>query len=49
MSGQGVSSNQIHQSAERALQDAHLQEAYRSSTLRLYTHRQAAVEEVPGF
>jgi len=49
MSGHGVSSNQIHQSAERALQDAHLQEAYRSSTLRLYTHRQAAVEEVPGF
>jgi L-lactate dehydrogenase complex protein LldF len=49
MSGHGVSSNQIHQSAERALQDAHLQEAYRSSTLRLYTHRAAAVEEVPGF
>ncbi len=49
MSGHGVSSNEIHQNAERALQDAHLQEAYRSSTLRLYTHRLAAVEEVPGF
>lgn len=49
MSGHGVSSNQIHESAERALQDAHLQEAYRSSTLRLFTHRLAATDLVPGF
>ncbi len=49
MSGHGISSNEIHEHAGRALQDAHLQEAYRSSTLRLYTHRLAAVDEVPGF
>jgi L-lactate dehydrogenase complex protein LldF len=49
MSGHGVSSNQIHERAANALADAHLQEAYRASTLRLFTHRQAAVEEVPGF
>ena len=49
MSGHGVSSNEIHQSAERALDNPRLQEAFRSSTLRLYTHRLAAVEEVPGF
>ncbi len=49
MSGSVVHSNQIHGQAERALRDAHLQEAYRSSTLRLYTHRLQAVDEVPGF
>ena len=49
MSGHGVSSNRIHESAGRALQDAHLQEAYRSSTLRLFTHRLTAIGEVPGF
>ena len=49
MSGHGISSNEIHQSARQALHDPRLQEAYRSSTLRLYTHRLAAVDEVPGF
>lgn len=49
VSESGVQSNEIHGQAERALQDAHLQEAYRSSTLRLYTHRLQAVAEVPGF
>ena len=29
--------------------DAHLQEAYRSSTLRLYSHRLHAIGQVPGF
>ena len=29
--------------------DAHLQEAYRSSTLRLYNHRLDAIGQVPGF
>jgi L-lactate dehydrogenase complex protein LldF len=49
MSEHGVHSNQIHKLGRRALADAHLQEAYRSSTLRLYMHRLAAVSEVPGF
>jgi L-lactate dehydrogenase complex protein LldF len=49
MSERGVHSQRIHESARAALQDPHLQEAYRSSTLRLYTHRLQAVSEVPGF
>lgn len=49
MSGTGVQSGEIHERARRALGDAHLQEAYRSSTLRLYTHRLQAVSEVPGW
>jgi len=49
MGDTGVQSNQIHEKAEHALQDAHLQEAYRSSTLRLFTHRLQAIAEVPGF
>ncbi len=49
MSEIGVESEAIHERAQRALRDAHLQEAYRSSTLRLYTHRLEAVGEVPGF
>ncbi len=49
MSETGVQSSQIHESSRQALQDAHLQEAYRSSTLRLYSHRLQAVSEVPGF
>jgi L-lactate dehydrogenase complex protein LldF len=49
MSEHGVHSNQIHELGRQALGDAHLQEAYRSSTLRLYTHRLTAVSEVPGF
>jgi L-lactate dehydrogenase complex protein LldF len=31
------------------LADAHLREAYRSSTLRLYDHRREALREVPGW
>lgn len=49
MSGHGVSSNEIHEAGGRALDNPRLQEAYRSSTLRLFTHRLAAVAEVPGF
>lgn len=49
MSETGVQSGDIHERAHRALGDAHLQEAYRSSTLRLYTHRQQAASEVPGW
>jgi L-lactate dehydrogenase complex protein LldF len=49
MSETGVQSREIHERAEQALADAHLQEAYRSSTLRLYGKRLGAVAEVPGF
>jgi L-lactate dehydrogenase complex protein LldF len=45
----GVQSNQIHERAKEALGDAHLQEAFRSSTLRLYTKRLQALPQVPGF
>jgi L-lactate dehydrogenase complex protein LldF len=46
---EGVESNRIHELGKRVLGDAHLAEAYRSSTLRLYNHRREAVSEVPGF
>ncbi len=49
MSETGVQSNAIHERAHEALGDAHLQEAFRSSTLRLYTNRLQAAAEVPGF
>jgi L-lactate dehydrogenase complex protein LldF len=49
MSETGVHSEQIHERAQQAMRDAHLQEAYRSSTLRLYTHRLKSIAEVPGF
>ena len=49
MSDAGVYSNEIHELGNKALADAHLQEAYRSSTLRLYTHRLEAIAEVPGW
>ncbi len=45
----GVQSNEIHERARKALADARLQEAFRSSTLRLYGNRLQAVAEVPGF
>jgi L-lactate dehydrogenase complex protein LldF len=45
----GVQSAHIHERATKTLGDAHLQEAYRSSTLRLYTHRLDAMAAVPGF
>ncbi len=49
MSEPDVHSNEIHELGNKALADAHLQEAYRSSTLRLYEHRLQAIQEVPGF
>jgi L-lactate dehydrogenase complex protein LldF len=49
MSQGGVQSGKIRERAREALGDAHLQEAFRSSTLRLYTHRLEARTEVPGF
>ena len=49
MSEAEVHSREIHELGNKVLGDAHLQDAYRSSTLRLYTHRLTAMEEVPGF
>lgn len=49
MSETGVQSGEIHERGRKSLGDAHLEEAYRSSTLRLYTHRLQAKAEVPGF
>ncbi|HKS97283.1 MAG TPA: LUD domain-containing protein, partial [Terriglobia bacterium] len=49
MSEPQVQSEQIHELAHRAMADAHLEEAYRSSTLRLYGHRLESMAEVPGF
>jgi L-lactate dehydrogenase complex protein LldF len=49
MSETGVHSSEIHERLKVALADAHLQEAYRSSTLRLYTHRLKAIQEIPAF
>lgn len=49
MSDTGVKSSAIHELAHKAMGDAHLQEAYRSSTLRLYSHRLHAIGQVPGF
>ncbi len=49
MSGHGVQSHQIHENAEKVLQNPRLTEAYRSSTFRLVNHRLSAIEEVPGF
>ncbi|HEX5483182.1 MAG TPA: LutB/LldF family L-lactate oxidation iron-sulfur protein [Terriglobia bacterium] len=45
----GIQSEHIHERAEKTLHDVRLQEAYRSSTLRLYTHRLEAIGQVPGF
>ncbi len=45
----GVQSAHIHERAGKTLGDVRLQEAYKSSTLRLYTHRLQAMSEVPGF
>ncbi len=49
MSNEDVQSSRIHELGRKALADAHLQEAYRSSTLRLYTHRLQAAGELPAF
>jgi L-lactate dehydrogenase complex protein LldF len=44
-----IHSNEIHELGNRVLADEHLQEAYRSSTLRLFNHRREALREVPGW
>ena len=49
MADTGVHSNEVHELGNKTLADAHLQEAYRSSTLRLYMHRLEAIAEVPGW
>ena len=49
MSDHGIHCNEIHALGNRVLADAPLLEAYRSSTVRLYTHRLQAISEVPGF
>ncbi|MGH9354974.1 MAG: LUD domain-containing protein, partial [Terriglobia bacterium] len=49
MSETGIQSAHIHERAEQTLRNAHLQEAYRSSSLRLYNHRLEAFSQVPGF
>lgn len=49
MDDTGIHSNEIHVGASRTLGNARLLEAYRASTLRLYTHRLQAISEVPGF
>jgi L-lactate dehydrogenase complex protein LldF len=49
MSDTGIHSNEIHQGARQTLGNARLEEAYRASTLRLLSHRELAISEVPGF
>ena len=49
MSDTGVHSNEIHQRGAETIGNPRLAEAYRSSTLRLFTHRLKAIGEVPGF
>ena len=49
MADTGIHSNEVHELGNKTLADAHLREAYRSSTLRLYNHRLEAISEVPGW
>jgi len=42
-------SNAIHESGSQTIGNPGLAEAYRSSTLRLFTHRLNSIGEVPGF
>ena len=49
MSGPEIHSDEIHEQGRKALADAHLQQALRDSTLRLYTKRLEAAHEVPGW
>ena len=49
MSDTGIHSNEIHQHGAETIGNARLAEAYRSSTVRLFTHRLTAIAEVPGF
>jgi len=44
-----VHSNEIHQLGSETIANPRLAEAYRSSALRLFTHRLNAIGEVPGF
>ncbi len=44
-----VHSSEIHQNGAATVANPRLAEAYRSSTMRLFTHRLAAIAEVPGF
>lgn len=49
MSDTGIHSGEIHKAGSETIANPTLAEAYRSSTLRLFTHRQKAIAEVPGF
>jgi len=49
MSDTGVHSNEIHKIGSQTIGNPRLAEAYRSSALRLYTHRLSSLGEVPGF
>jgi L-lactate dehydrogenase complex protein LldF len=49
MSKPGVDSAAIHERARQTLADLHLQQAFTSSTLRLYNARAQAIAEVPGW
>src|SRR5215467_10833100 len=44
-----IESNRIHELGQKVIESAHLTGAYRSSTLRLYTHRLQSVGQLPGF
>ena len=49
MSETGVHSHEIHERAASTLRNPPLEEAYRSSTLRLYKHRLQAMAELPAY
>ena len=49
MSDTGIHSNEIHKGGAATMANPRLAEAYRSSTMRLFTHRLSAAAEVPGF
>ncbi len=49
MADTGIHSNEIHQIGSQTVANPRLAEAYRSSTLRLFTHRLQSLAEVPGF
>src|SRR5689334_8872483 len=49
MSEIDVHLNDIHQRGAATIANPRLAEAYRSSTMRLFTHRLGAIELVPGF
>ncbi len=49
MSDAGIHSDEIHQIGAETIANPRLEEAYRSSTLRLFTHRLSSVSAFPGF